>query len=241
MKRRMLVAGCAAMMLTGCNAAHQQAAPVPVVAPAQTFTEPEEVAANPGSLFNEAESEHMFADSRARRVGDIVLVKIVETSKGKNKADTTSERDTTNSFSVDAMGVPVGLDMLNPARLAGAAAAGTTNTTTPLLKTGSKSTLSGKGETKRENNVTATIAVRVIRAMPGGLLQVEGARETRVNEETQYIVLSGLIRARDVAADNSILSTQMADSKVAYYGKGVLADKQKPGWFSRLMDNVWPF
>lgn len=54
-------------------------------------------------------------------------------------------------------------------------------------------------------------------------------------------MLSGLIRARDVAADNSILSTQMADSKVAYYGKGVLADKQKPGWFSRLMDNVWPF
>jgi flagellar L-ring protein precursor FlgH len=72
-------------------------------------------------------------------------------------------------------------------------------------------------------------------------MQVQGAREIKVNDETQYMVVTGLIRQRDIDSDNSILSTQMADSRIDYYGKGVLADKQKSGWLTRLLDIVWPF
>ncbi|MDR1360243.1 MAG: flagellar basal body L-ring protein FlgH, partial [Deltaproteobacteria bacterium] len=105
----------------------------------------------------------------------------------------------------------------------------------------STSELQSTGETKRENYVTATIGARVLQVLPGGLLQLEGAREVRVNEETQYMVVSGIVRAKDVASDNSVESTQLADSRIEYYGKGVLADKQKSGWLTRLLDNVWPF
>lgn len=238
MIRKTLAASCAVLLMAGCNAARQQASPLPPVAPPQTYVEPEQAAANPGSMFNDAEADLMFSDSRARRVGDIVLVKIVENAKAKNKADTTSERDSTNNYTVGAY---FGQDSasINPMNPVGAF--GGKVGTNALLQTGSKSKFDGKGETKRENTVTATIAARVVRVMPGGLLQVEGARETRVNDETQYIVLSGLVRSRDVASDNSVMSTQLADSRIAYYGKGVLADKQRPGWFSRLMDNLWPF
>ena len=111
----------------------------------------------------------------------------------------------------------------------------------PLLGTSTEKSFDGKASTTRANKVTATVAARVVNVMPDGLLQVEGARETRVNNETQYLVVSGLIRSRDVASDNSIMSTQMADAQISYYGKGVVADKQKPGWFTRLMDHVWPF
>ena len=55
------------------------------------------------------------------------------------------------------------------------------------------------------------------------------------------MVVRGTIRSRDVDTDNTILSNQIADASIEYYGRGVLADKQKPGWFTRLMDNVWPF
>ncbi len=89
--------------------------------------------------------------------------------------------------------------------------------------------------------MTSSLAARVLRVLPGGLLQIEGAREIRVNEETEYMVVRGMIRSKDVDADNSIYSTQIADASIEYYGKGVLADKQKPGWFTRLMDNIWPF
>ncbi len=67
------------------------------------------------------------------------------------------------------------------------------------------------------------------------------ARETRVNDENQIIVVKGLVRPTDIDPDNSVPSTALADCKIEYYGEGVLADRQKPGWLSRLLDNVWPF
>lgn len=238
MKRRLLAAGCAMLLLSGCNAARQQPSPVPPVTQPQAYTEPEDAAANPGSLYSESDSEFLFSDNRARRVGDIVLVKVVETDKAKNKADTTADKTSTNELGVSAFfgQSSASINPLNPTGpFSGPVGAN------PVLGTSSTSKHSATGETKRESTVTTTIAARVLRVLPGGLMEVEGARETRVNDETQYIVVSGLVRARDVASDNSVTSSQMANARIEYYGKGTLADKQKPGWFTRLMDNVWPF
>ena len=216
MNKKLLLMVAILAFTAGCNAAKEEPGPMMSMTPPPQAMSPEEQLANPGSMFNDAEADLMFSDSRARRVGDIVLVKIVENAKAKNKADTTSERDSTNNYTVGAY---FGQDSasINPMNPVGAF--GGKVGTNALLQTGSKSKLDGKGETKRENTVTATIAARVVRVMPGGLLQVEGARETRVNDETQYIVLSGLVRSRDVASDNSVMSTQLADSRIAYYGK----------------------
>jgi flagellar L-ring protein precursor FlgH len=221
-----------AAVLSGCNGQNYSAAPMPPLVPVQAYTEPEQSYDNPGSLFSLAESQDFYADNRARRVGDIVLVKIVENAKSKSKVDTTANRETANKLGITAA---FGQSSIGLSPLKGAVG------TNPLLETTSTSELQSTGETKRENYVTATIGARVLQVLPGGLLQLQGAREVRVNEETQYMVVSGIVRARDVASDNSIESTQLADSRIEYYGKGVLADKQKAGWLSRLLDNVWPF
>ena len=191
---------------------------------------------NPGSLFAASEQDTLFSDSRARRVGDIVVVKLVENTKAQNKAETSSNKKSSNDYQVAAMFnrghagfipfIPIG-----PQPSVGM----------PILDTESTSGINATGKTKRENYVTTSLATRVLRVLPGGLMEIEGAREIRVNEETEYMVVRGMIRSKDVSADNSVLSTQIADASIEYYGKGVLADKQKPGWFSRLMDNVWPF
>lgn len=225
------------ILLTGCVASNTTPSPMPPITPPQAYVEPEERYANPGSLFQVGESDGLFADSRARRVGDVVMVKVVENNKAKNKADLTSNKDTTNNYQVDAffgsssVGFIPGTG-IGPQMKVGSGVG---------LNTSSVSDTTASGETKREGTVTATIAARVTRVLPGGLLQIEGARETRVNNETQYMVVTGLIRPMDVAADNSIESNRIADAQIAYYGSGVLSDKQKPGWFTRLMDNVWPF
>jgi flagellar L-ring protein precursor FlgH len=70
---------------------------------------------------------------------------------------------------------------------------------------------------------------------------VEGARRIRVNNETQFLVVRGLIRQRDISSGNTIPSTSLAEAQIEIYGQGVLADKQKPGWLSRILDNVFPF
>ena len=191
---------------------------------------------NPGSLFAASEQDTLFSDSRARRVGDIVVVKLVENTKAQNKAETSSKKNSGNDYQVGAL---FGQSSSGFIPLLGVGP--TSKVGVPALSSSSASDLSATGKTKRENYVTTSLAARVIRVLPGGLLQIEGAREIRVNEETEYMVVRGMVRTKDVSADNSVLSTQIADASIEYYGRGVLADKQKPGWFTRLMDNIWPF
>jgi len=230
-----------ALLISGCAAQERSMAPVMPMTPPPQFTEPEQRHANPGSLFNVAENTSLYADNRARRVGDIVLIKVVENAKSKSTADTTATRERGSSLQVAAAfnrrtvgaipGVIPGV---------GGSLSGTVGMD-PILATQSRSSLNATGETTRENYVTATIGARVLNVLPGGVLQVQGARAVRVNEETQYMVISGLVRAQDVRMDNSVESTQLADSRIEYFGEGVLADKQKQGWLTRLLNNIWPF
>jgi flagellar L-ring protein precursor FlgH len=226
-----------AAVLPGCAGTGSYAVPAMPAMPSQVYTEPEQRYANPGSIFSAAEGTDLYADNRARRVGDIVLIKVVENAKSKSKADTTAEKETEHELGIAAF---FGREKSGIVPGRGGYLSGRVGTD-PLLKTSTLSNLSATGETKRENYVTATIGARVLQVLPGGVLQLAGAREVRVNDETQYMVVSGLVRAQDVGPDNSVDSTQLADSKVEYYGKGVLADTQRQGWLSRLLDNIWPF
>ena len=240
MKRKALTAALGAVFLlcTACGGggSYKRPALQQPVTPPQEYRQEVDGRNNPGSLFAASEEETLFADSRAHRVGDIVVVKMVESTKAENKAETSADKDNTNNYQVAAM---FGKSKTGFIPFVGIGPQATVGT--PVLNTSSVSDFSASGKTKRENYVTTSMAARVLRVLPGGLLQIEGAREIRVNEETEFMVVRGMIRSRDVDADNSILSTKIADASIEYYGKGVLADKQKPGWFTRLMDNVWPF
>lgn len=230
MKKLFFITICT-IILTGCFAPNKTPIVAPPITPPQAYIEPEEIYDNPGSLYSTAQADGLFADTRARRVGDIVMVKIIENNTAKNKADTTADKKTTNAYGIDAFFGRESIGGGSAKIPVGGVAFGTTS------ESGTTST----GETKREGTITGTIAARVLRVLPGGLLEIEGVRETRVNNETQYIVITGLIRPMDIAPDNSIESNRISDAKIAYYGQGVLSEKQKPGWFTRFMDNLWPF
>lgn len=231
------ILGAAFLLCAACGGSpSKRPALQPPMTPPQEYSEEAYGANNPGSLFAASEQDTLFADSRARRVGDIVVVKLVESTKAQNTAKTTAEKDNLNDYGVNALfgrskSGFIPLVGLGPQAAVGAKA----------LDTFSKSEQDGTGSTSRTNYVSSSMAARVTRVLPGGLLQIEGARQIRVNEETEYMVVRGMIRAKDVEADNSIYSTQIADASIEYYGRGALADKQKSGWFTRLMDNIWPF
>jgi flagellar L-ring protein precursor FlgH len=165
-------------------------------------------------------------------VGDIITVEIVENASAKKKADSKAERK--NEFEAGISSF-LGYSMKD----------------LPLVKTPSdpekliaanfKSKHDTKAELKKEDNMTASIGCTVVEVSYNGNLSVRGSREIMVNGETQYIVLQGTARTADITSSNTVLSTQLADVKIFYTGRGVLSDKQKPGWLSRLLDNIWPF
>jgi flagellar L-ring protein precursor FlgH len=230
------LAALALIALAGCNGAERRASIMPPAVQPQMYTEPEARYENPGSLFSDSGQQYLFSDNRARGVGDLLVIKVVETSKGTNKADTTAEKDNSTSYGVAAA---FGRSTVNP-WITGSLLSGGVGAN-PILSTTTTSKSDASGETKRENTLTATVGARVVQVLPNGVLQVEGARKIRVNDETQIMVVTGLVRARDIGSDNSVLSTQLADSTIDFYGEGVLADKQKAGWLARLLDMVWPF
>jgi flagellar L-ring protein precursor FlgH len=68
-----------------------------------------------------------------------------------------------------------------------------------------------------------------------------GSREVTVNNERQFITLSGIIRTRDISQGNVILSTYISDARIAYSGAGIIDDRQRPGWMTKILNKIWPF
>lgn len=186
-----------------------------------------EEAKDTGSIWRE--NEGFFSDRRAKNVNDIVTVRIVESSKATRKASTSTGRTSELAGGVDAL---FGLE--------GGAANHRFNPQSMIGLNADKS-FKGSGSTERSGNIEGIITAVVKEVYPNNLMRIEGRRVVTVNEEDQYITLSGLIRRDDISIDNTILSTYVADAVIEYSGEGIIGREQRPGWLTRALDVVWPF
>lgn len=185
--------------------------------------------ASEGSLWQDKDRS-LYEDIKAAYVGDTVIVDIVENSTSSMDVNTEASRKT---------GMDIGVPHIN---ILGkttdfGAAAGDSN----LIGTQFSNDFEGEAKSDRSGQVTASIAARITEVLPNGNLSLFGRRAMKVNNEVQYITVSGIIRPEDISASNRVTSTYLADSRIEYYGKGALADKQKPGWGTRIIDNIWPW
>lgn len=185
-----------------------------------------------GSLWDDRGGlSEMFANVKARRIGDLITIRIVESSKASNSASTTTDRDSSltagiGSFFNAEKRFPSDQPFFNPfSSVSGSIV----------------SEFEGTGATQRSGALNAYMTARVVDILDNGNLIIEGNREVRVNAENLMITLTGMIRQRDISADNVIQSTYIADARISYSGSGVINDKQKPGWLTRILDKVWPF
>ncbi|MBI9076817.1 MAG: flagellar basal body L-ring protein FlgH [Desulfatibacillum sp.] len=184
-----------------------------------------------GSLWVDPGGTKFFGDMRAREVGDLVTIRVSETPTAQLSAKTETSRDSSISADVaDLAGYMKWLEAAN-GNLTGKS----------LLNASYKPSFTGEGKNDRKGNVTAYITGRVVGVLANGNLQVTGSRAIKVNNETQYMTISGIVRPEDIDPSNVIQSTYIADARIEYYGKGVIADKQMPGWGTRLLDRAWPF
>ena len=204
----------------------------------------EEIPAPPmGSIWpGENAKNSLFTDNKARHVNDIVTIVIDESSSGTNSANTTTGRDSSTLAGITALlGLDRKLARSNKDLTDGddVYSAGLL----PSIKIGgtSKNSLTGKGTTTRDGELQARITAKVIEVLPNGNLKIEGGRQLAVNAEDQYIVISGTVRPDDITSDNVVSSQYIADARIVYAGKGVINDKMRPGWLTRVVDWVWPF
>jgi len=186
-----------------------------------------------GSLWTASRHRGFFNDLRARHVGDLVTVNIVETSKATKKATTKTGRESSINAGISNL---LGYE----AKLSKIGVPGQFSNET-MLKASMKNDFDGSGETTRDESMTAAITARVVEVTPSGNLVIKGAREIKVNNENQVITLMGIIRPEDISPDNTVLSSYIADARIAYSGRGPVSDKQQPGWLLRAVDYVWPF
>ena len=228
-----LIAVIFAFLQTGCSSLSQTTLKKEDPLPARMGIPSVSVAkAQPpeGSLYNDR-AMNLYQDNRAHQIGDILVVNIVETSSGKKTAKTKTERESTVSGDLTYLFRFASWMHLQDPNIPGAQTIGANLT----------NDFEGKGETSRNSTVTATLSARVIDKTMNGNLVIRGYKEIMVNNETQYIILSGMVRPQDISPDNSIRSTHIADARIEYSGVGVVSEKQQPGWLARALDVVWPF
>lgn len=218
------------LTLTACSGTRPQGSNIVIPEPLEEIQTVAAAEPEAGSLWSTTTSS-IFSDRKAQNVGDLVTVIISESSSANKEATTDTSRDSTisagipNFFGLESASVISNnnLDLNN------------------LITANMGNEFAGTGSTSRDDTLTASLSTQVIARYPNGQLKIRGGKEVMVNNEVQIIYLTGIIRPVDITADNTVLSYKILNARISYTGKGVLSDKQEPGWLTRSIDHVWPF
>jgi len=167
----------------------------------------------------------MFSDHKARSVGDIVTVLIEEESSSSKNAQTSTNKSTETNGTIDSVFFPSSEILQH-------------NEEKPLWKWNSDSTYSGGGSSANKSKITAKLSATIIDVQPNGNMVIEGRRRVKIAASTQLIILTGVIRPRDISGANTIGSTAIADMTVEYVGTGDLSANQNPGLITRMWNWV---
>jgi flagellar L-ring protein precursor FlgH len=210
-------------------------------------------AAHAGSLWREGVTDErgMFADKRAKRVGDILTVVVNENVGMNNSLNLTTNKQNSSQSGAGIEGIASNLVNQFVAALPGtvlgkhiqnaAARQGFVAPTVPALSVNGTNAYQGGGTITNNQTITASAAVQVIDVLPNGNLVIEGLREISFSKERQFISLHGIVRPYDIQSDNTVASANIAGAQVQIISEGTLTDAQKKGWLLKLNDKVSPF
>lgn len=181
--------------------------------------------AQAGSIWarRDKNMKDVYADDTARRIGDVLTIKISEASKVDNKSKRDLKKETDRSIAFNG-------ELGNFADLG---EFGTSATSSNELK--------GKADFKDERSFLDSITVVVVDVLPNSNLVVAGTRQRHIAGDTQTIEVSGIVRTSDIEFDNTIRSEQIASFSIVTKNGGIAEPFKKPGWLGRFLDIIWPF
>ncbi|MCX6345960.1 MAG: flagellar basal body L-ring protein FlgH [Armatimonadetes bacterium] len=155
-----------------------------------------------------------YAKKRAAKVGDILTILIVESASSSASASTDAKKTSSSS-----VGPGIGPII----------------SSIPVLSYGGNDSLKGSGSTKRDMSFTTTMTVKVTKVDEAGNLEIEGTRTVQTNKEKEEVKLTGLVRPQDVTAENTIMSSSIANAQITHTGKGPVGDTQKKGLIATIL------
>ncbi len=215
-----IIAMCLATAACGMEGGRPQTGYAPVLpsAAAPGFSSP----AN-GAIFQQAGGySALHEGTRARRVGDLVTVMLVESMGTSKSTSATTNRAGSAGIEPPSAGL---LSFLNP----------------DALNAGAESTFNGQGNAAQRSTLNGAIAVTIAEVRSNGTALVVGERQMELSQGSEWVQFSGILRLADISVENRVLSSQIADAQIIYGGNGAIQQASRPGWLSRFFNLVSPF
>jgi flagellar L-ring protein precursor FlgH len=207
--------------LAGCASNH--AKPDPVVARKLPPPTPR----TDGAIFQAGQQMELFADLKARRVGDVLTITLNEATNAAKSAVTKTTKTTS-------------------AANTGPTIFGKTITTkgVPILNTSlsGADSFDGEGSSAQSNSLAGALTVTVVDVQPNGNLVVQGDKTLKLNQGDEFVHIAGVIRPADIATNNTVTSDKLADAHISYSGKGAVDSSNRMGWLARFFNSPFaPF
>ena len=163
----------------------------------------------PGAIWSDAgRLTRINSDVRAMRPHDLISVVVTESLSASTVGSVANSRSTSASSQISA--------------LIGLLHAG--NAMQNLINQNSAAALAAKGDSETSSSLSTTLGGQVVDVLPNGMLVIEAARQVEFNQQTQTIVLHGLVRPEDISQQNQILSTAISSLELEVRGKGIIND-----------------
>jgi flagellar L-ring protein precursor FlgH len=180
-----------------------------------------------GAIYQAGQQMELFADLKARRVGDVLTIVLNESTNASKNAITKTAKTTTVANSAPTLfgqsmtikGAPILSATLNGA-----------------------DSFDGEGSSTQSNSLAGSLTVTVVDVQANGNLVVQGDKTLKLNQGDEYVHVSGVIRTADIATNNTVTSDKLADAKISYSGKGVVDSSNRMGWLARFFNSPFsPF
>jgi flagellar L-ring protein precursor FlgH len=209
---------CLALGACAAEGGRPQAGFDPVLPPAPPMTMPQN-----GSIYQaEVGYVALHEGTRARRVGDLVIIRLVETIGSSTTASGRTQREGSAGITPPSAGL---LSFLNP----------------EALNAGAEASFNGQGNATQRSQLSGTVAVTISQVRPNGTALVVGERQMSLSQGREWVQFAGILRLADIDGDNTIASSRVADAQIIHGGNGAIQQASRPGWLSRFFGMVSPF
>ena len=205
----------------GCSRSFGDVRPYAPMAPIQVAVAPQALGTG-GSLYRSGPGLNLYSDRRARDVGDLLTINLVENTTAQTTAATSVDKSSDIAMAApNIAGAPLtynGRDLLS------------------ATMSGDRG-FSGNGNSAQSNRLQGSITVTVIQRLPNGNLVVQGQKNMRLNQGDEMVQIQGIVRAADINPDNSVPSSRVADARIAFGGRGAIAQSNSMGWLGRFFNS----